>query len=171
MNRGSLLIALLGLMLLIVGCNQPTPPVAPVPPAETSGQTPSADATGQAPSADATGESQPAQDAHPVELTDADFEQKVLQSKGVVLVDLWAPWCPPCVALAPTIEELATDYAGRVTVAKLNIDDNSETPDKFEVSSIPTLLFFKDGALVERVVGREEKATLAAKLDGLLTAP
>jgi thioredoxin 1 len=166
MIRCSFFPALLGLMLLVMGCNQPTPPVvepvAPAPPVKTAVE---------APPSDATETPQAAQDAHPVALTDAEFEAKVLQSKGVVLVDLWAPWCGPCVALAPTIEELAAEYAGRVTVAKINIDENEETKLKYVDEGIPTLLFFKDGTLVERVVGREEKAVLAEKLDGLLASP
>lgn len=102
------------------------------------------------------------------EITDATFEQEVLQSDVPVLVDFWAPWCGPCQQLGPIVEELAKENEGKpVKVVKLNIDENSENPSKFGVMSIPTLIFFKDGAPAEQMVGVQDKATLQAKLDEL----
>lgn len=98
--------------------------------------------------------------------TDADFGDSVKQ--GVVLVDFWAEWCAPCRRLAPTVDQLAEDYNGRVTVAKVNIDENPMTPSKFMVRGIPTLLLFKDGDLKETVVGLAGKDDLAKLIDRLL---
>src|SRR4029453_17564827 len=83
--------------------------------------------------------------------TDADFEQSI--KSGVVLVDFWAEWCAPCRRLAPMVDQLAEDYNGKVTVAKMNNDDNPNTPTRFMVRGIPTLLLFKDGVLKETIVG------------------
>ncbi len=87
-----------------------------------------------------------------VHLTDASFEQTIKSNK-VVLVDFWAGWCGPCRALAPTIEELAKDYAGKVLVAKLDVDENPATAEKFQVFSIPTVVLIKDCCEVDRIVG------------------
>jgi thioredoxin 1 len=95
--------------------------------------------------------------------TDGNFDESVKQ--GVVLVDLWAEWCGPCRRLGPTVDALAAEYDGRVTVAKLNIDDNPQTPTKYRVLGIPTLLVFKDGELVESIVGLREKTEIASALD------
>ena len=100
--------------------------------------------------------------------SDADFAGEVLQSKQPVLVDVYADWCPPCRALAPTVEELAGEFAGRVKVGKLNTDANPETPARYEVRSIPTLLLFEKGEVVQRFVGLTSKKDLAAALDGVL---
>src|SRR4029079_18814586 len=86
-------------------------------------------------------------------------------SNGVVLVDLWAEWCGPCRRLAPAVDALASEYDGRATVAKLNIDENPNTPSKYRVLGIPTLLVFKDGSLVDQLVGLREKAEIASTLD------
>ena len=91
-------------------------------------------------------------------LTDADFGESV--KKGVVLVDFWATWCAPCRRLAPTVEQLAAEYSGRITVAKVDIDENPMTPSKFMVRGIPTLLLLKDGDLKETIVGLETKDRL-----------
>ena len=102
---------------------------------------------------------------HTLTFTDADFEQAVLQSDKPVLVDFWAEWCGPCRMIAPAVEELADDYDGRVAVGKLNIDENPNTPTKFGVRSIPTLLLFTGGEVVEATVGVAGKEQLAALLD------
>lgn len=97
--------------------------------------------------------------------TDGNFTETVLNSSVPVLVDFWAAWCGPCRMIAPTIQALASDYAGTVTVGKLNVDDNPQTAMQFNVRSIPTLLLFKGGAVVETVVGVADKGHLQALLD------
>jgi thioredoxin 1 len=99
------------------------------------------------------------------ELTDGNFAESVIQSPKPVLVDFWAEWCGPCRMIAPTVEELATDYAGRVTVGKLNVDANPATAGQYGVRSIPTLLLFKGGEVVESVVGLADKGRLEAIID------
>jgi thioredoxin 1 len=98
------------------------------------------------------------------EAQDATFEQDVLRSEVPVLVDFWAPWCQPCLRIAPAIDELAGKYAGQAKVAKLNIDEHPETPDKYGVRSIPTLLVFKDGQVVNQIVGALPKDRIEALL-------
>jgi thioredoxin 1 len=98
-------------------------------------------------------------------LTDANFEQAVNQSAQPILVDFWAEWCGPCRRLAPTVDELATDYDGRVVVAKMNVDENPATPMRFSIRGIPTLLLFKQGQIVEQVVGLADKDSLKRMLD------
>jgi thioredoxin 1 len=88
----------------------------------------------------------------PFHVTDSNFEQTVKNNK-LVLVDFWANWCGPCRALAPTITELATEYSGKVLIAKLDVDENPQTAEKFQVFSIPTMIVFKDGQEAERLVG------------------
>jgi thioredoxin 1 len=92
------------------------------------------------------------------------FEQEVLQSDIPVLADLWAPWCGPCKALGPTIDEVATQFAGKVKVVKINIDDNPELATRYSVMSIPTLLVFNNGDVAEQLVGLVPKAKIEAKL-------
>lgn len=102
------------------------------------------------------------------EITDATFEQEVLQSDVPVLVDFWAPWCGPCKVLGPIVEEVAKENEGKgVKVLKLNIDDNPENPQKYGVMSIPTMMFFKGGQPVDQMVGVQEKGVIQAKLDEL----
>ena len=96
-------------------------------------------------------------------LTDGNFSQET--SAGVVLVDFWAPWCGPCRMLGPIVESLATDYDGRVSVAKMNVDDNPEVPSRFMIRGIPTLLLFKDGQLAETLVGLKSREELVSMLD------
>ena len=95
--------------------------------------------------------------------TDTDFDASI--KSGVVLVDFWAEWCAPCRRIAPTVDQLAEDYSGRVTVAKMNIDDNPHTAPRFMVRGIPTLLLFKDGELKETIVGMANKEDLVRVID------
>jgi thioredoxin 1 len=97
--------------------------------------------------------------------TDANFDESVIKAALPTLVDLWAPWCGPCKRLAPTVELLATDYAGKVTIGKLNVDDNPDTAFKFQIRGIPALLLFKGGQVVESVVGLVSKEDLKKVLD------
>lgn len=103
-----------------------------------------------------------------LELTDANFEETVLNSDKPVLVDFWAVWCGPCKVVGPVVDEVADDYADRAVVGKVNVDLNSAVSAQFGIRSIPTLLFFKNGQVVDKIVGAVPKATLSAKLDALL---
>jgi thioredoxin 1 len=100
-----------------------------------------------------------------LEVTDQTFEQEVLQSDKPVLVDYWAEWCGPCKAMAPVLEEIAESYGDRIRVAKLNIDDNPETPPKYGIRGIPTLMLFKDGNVEATKVGALSKSQLTAFVD------
>ena len=97
-----------------------------------------------------------------LEFTDATFREQVLESGAPVLVDFWAPWCGPCLALAPTIEELAEQYDGNVKVGKLNVDENPETAGAYGIRSIPSVLLFDKGEVVERFVGIQPKERYAS---------
>jgi thioredoxin 1 len=98
-------------------------------------------------------------------VTDASFEQEVLKADGPVLVDYWAEWCGPCKMIAPVLEEIATEYKGKVKVAKLNIDENPQTPPKYGIRGIPTLMIFKGGSVEATKVGALSKSQLAAFID------
>ena len=110
----------------------------------------------------------PAEPTAPIVVTDTSFEEDVLGAPMPVLVDCWAPWCGPCRTLAPVIDALARSYAGRVRVAKLNVDDNPAVAGRYAVQSIPTLLLFENGHLRDRLVGLQPRAALEARLDSVL---
>ena len=103
-----------------------------------------------------------------VEVTDATFATEVERSPVPVLVDMWAPWCGPCRMLAPTIDQVANEMAGRVKVAKLNVDENPQTAGRFNISGIPAMLIFKDGREVDRIVGLAPKPQIAQRLQRFL---
>jgi len=102
-------------------------------------------------------------------VTDANFYQEVLKSEKAVLIDFWAPWCAPCRAIAPLIDELAGEYAGRLKVVKINVDDNPETPALYGVRGIPNLLIIKSGQVKEQIVGAVPKSHLVKAVDSALT--
>jgi thioredoxin 1 len=101
---------------------------------------------------------------HAVEVNDANFATEIEGHAGLAMVDLWAAWCGPCRMIAPIVEQLAVDYAGKVKVAKLDVDQNQHTSIRFNVRSIPTILFFKDGKLVDQVVGALPRQALEDKI-------
>lgn len=103
-----------------------------------------------------------------VNVSDASFEEDVLKAEGAVLVDYWAEWCGPCKMIAPVLEEIAKDYAGKLKVCKLNIDENNETPPKFGIRGIPTLMLFKDGNVEATKVGALSKSQLTAFIEASL---
>ena len=103
-----------------------------------------------------------------VQVTDQNFETTVAAAEGLVLVDFWATWCAPCKMLKPVIDELAAEYAGRVTVAELDVDANPITASKFAVLSIPSLILFRAGKPAERIVGYKPKAFLKQRIDAVL---
>jgi thioredoxin len=100
-----------------------------------------------------------------LEFSDQNFEQEVLKSDKPVLVDFWAEWCAPCRMIAPAVEEIAGEYAGRAKVGKLNVDENGSVTSRYNIRSIPTLLIFKNGEIKEQLVGTTSKANLAKLLD------
>lgn len=110
----------------------------------------------------------PPEPAEPLVVTDASFEDDVLRTPMPVLLDCWAPWCAPCRTLAPVIDALARSYAGRVRVAKLNVDENPGVAARYAIQGIPTLLLFEGGNLRDRLVGVHPRATLEARLEAVL---
>ncbi|MFP3999766.1 MAG: thioredoxin [Desulfobacterales bacterium] len=99
------------------------------------------------------------------EITDNTFDQEVLKADTPVLVDFWAPWCGPCKAIAPVLEEIGRDYGNKLKIVKCNVDDNPATPSNFGIRAIPTLILFKDGKKMEQIVGMVQKAKLVDAID------
>ena len=105
---------------------------------------------------------------HPVEFTDANFQQEVINSDIPVLIDFWAVWCGPCKMIAPFIEEIAKEYEGKVKVGKLDVDNNPNVSMQYGIRSIPTLLIFRDGKVADQIMGAVPKNMITAKLDAQL---
>ena len=104
----------------------------------------------------------------PIAVTDSSFDQVVLQAETPVLVDFWAPWCRPCLMVAPVLDELAGEYDGRLSIVRMDVDQNPKTAAKYSIMSIPTLLIFKQGNPVSHIVGFRPKAELKSSLDAAL---
>lgn len=104
----------------------------------------------------------------PVNISDSQFDDEVLNGEGVIVVDFWAPWCGPCHSMAPALEAFAEANAGKVRVFKLDVDDNPKTSERYEIRSIPTVIFFKNGEQVDRTAGALSGPALQEKLDGML---
>lgn len=102
------------------------------------------------------------------DVTDTTFESEVLKSDVLTIVDFWAPWCAPCRIISPALDELATQFGGRLRVVKLNVDENPQTAINYGVQAIPNLIFFKDGKTVDQVVGAVPKAMLKQRIEALL---
>lgn len=100
----------------------------------------------------------------PLIVTDSTFQRDVLNAPGIVLLDCWAPWCGPCRMVGPIMEQLARESGGRYRIAKLNVDDNQRTAAQFQIQSIPTMLLFKDGKLIDRLIGAQPKQAIADRL-------
>lgn len=104
-------------------------------------------------------------DSKPITITDQTFEREVLQATGrPILVDCWAPWCGPCRMIAPVLDQLAAESRGNYRIAKLNVDENPQTSSRFQIASIPTMLIFKDGKLIDRLIGAQPKQAIAERL-------
>jgi len=106
------------------------------------------------------------QDSKPAIITDQTFEREALQTRGrPVLVDCWAPWCGPCRMIGPILDQLAAESRGRYRIVKLNVDENPQTASRFQIASIPTMLIFKDGKLIDRLIGAQPKQAIAERLE------
>lgn len=103
-----------------------------------------------------------------INVTDKNFEQEVLKSEGIILVDFWAPWCGPCQMMGPIVEEIAREFDGKIKVYKVNVDENPKTASDYEILSIPTLKFFKGGKIVDDMTGLKPKDVLVEKINNLL---
>ena len=103
-----------------------------------------------------------------LEISDQTFDQEVLKAETPVLIDFWAPWCGPCKAIAPVVEEMAGAYAGRLKVVKMNVDDNPQTPSRYGVRGIPNLILFKRGQVADQIVGAVPRAHLVKAIDSAL---
>ncbi len=103
-----------------------------------------------------------------VTFTDANFQEEVLKAKGVVMVDFFAPWCGPCKMMAPSVDRLASEYEGKVKIGKLDVDENGEVSMKYEIQSIPTIIFFKNGEMVDKLIGFQSYEALKQKIDALV---
>lgn len=101
------------------------------------------------------------------EFTDANFDE-LLSSNKVVVADFWATWCGPCKAMGPSIDELATEYEGQALIGKVDVEENNDLAEKYAIRSVPTIIFFKDGEMVDKVVGLQPKAAIEAKIKALL---
>lgn len=101
-------------------------------------------------------------------LNSQNFNQEILENKGVSMVDFWAPWCGPCKAVGPIIEELSKEYAGKIKVAKVSVDDNSDLASQFSVMSLPTVIFFKDGQPIRSMVGAQGKDSYKEEIEALI---
>lgn len=105
------------------------------------------------------------EDSKPITITDQTFEREVLQTTGrPILVDCWAPWCGPCRMIAPVLDQLAAESQGNYRIAKLNVDENPQISSRFQIASIPTMLIFKDGKLIDRLIGAQPKQAIAERL-------
>jgi thioredoxin 1 len=101
-------------------------------------------------------------------VTDQNFQTEVLENKGVAIVDFWAPWCGPCRMVSPVIDELAEEYAGKIKVVKLNVDENSQTSGQFGVMSLPSIVFFKNGQPIKTMIGAQSKEDYKQEIEQLL---
>lgn len=104
----------------------------------------------------------------PHEVTDANFNEEVLQSDIPVLVDFWAGWCAPCKMIAPTVEKIAVDFEGKIKVCKMDVDSNPQTPGNFGIRSIPTLILFKDGQPADQLVGAQPEPAIVSRIEQIL---
>lgn len=102
-----------------------------------------------------------------VNFSDANFNEEVLKSDSPVMVDFYAPWCGPCKMMAPTVDKLAEEYSGKVKIGKLNVDESTEISSKYEIQSIPTIIFYKNGEVVDKMIGFQSEESLKQKLDSL----